>query len=270
MLEIDAIAVSLAGRSILKNVSLNVAPGEVVTVVGPNGAGKSTLLRAVSGALPLSAGCVRVGSTDIRGLRPHQLARRLAVVSQARSLPGAYTVEDTVLLGRTAYMNWLGQPGEKDRLAVQNALALTQTDHLAHRVVGELSGGEQQRVLLARALAQETPLLLLDEPATYLDLQHQSNLLSLLRRLALEKSLAVLMVLHELSLAGQYSDRIALLNCGRLQAVGAPNAVLTAENLTSVFSVPIQVIPHPDFGTPLVIPDGRADRLRATQSIYHG
>jgi iron complex transport system ATP-binding protein len=128
---------------------------------------------------------------------------------------------------------------------------------MAERRIGELSGGEQQRVLLARALAQDTPILLLDEPTTHLDLQHQSNLLNLVRYLSAEKELSVLMVLHDLNLAGLYADRVALLSSGSIYAIGLPEAVITAENLAAVYRFPVNVIPHPEYGTPLVLPDGR-------------
>jgi iron complex transport system ATP-binding protein len=142
----------------------------------------------------------------------------------------------------------------------------TRTDALAERRVGELSGGEQQRVLLARALAQATPILLLDEPTTHLDLQHQSGLLNLVRQQVDEKNLAVLVVLHDLNLAGLYADRVLMLVSGEVQAEGEPHQVLTEDLLTQVYQVPVNVIPHPDYGTPLVLPDGRLEPK--TQDIH--
>ena len=257
MLEVDSISVSLGGKPILQQVSVQVQAGEVVALIGPNGAGKSTLVRAISGALPLSFGRVYVGGEDLRRLSPARRARLLAVVPQARQAPGPFSVYQTVLLGRTAYMNWLGQPGESDRGRVRLALERTQTLSLSERLVGELSGGEQQRVLLARALAQDAPLLLLDEPTTHLDLQHQSGLLNLVRQLARRHNLAVFMALHDLNLASLYADRVAILEQGRVLAVGTPAEVLTARTLSAVYHVPVNVITHPDYGTPLVLPDGR-------------
>lgn len=257
MLEVEALSVSYGNRKVLEAIDLEVKAGELLVVIGPNGAGKSTLIRAVSGTLPLLQGLVRVNGQNLAHFSPSQRARQLAVVPQARNLPGAITVYQSVLMGRTPYLGWLGHTSRKDQLSTQSALEKTCCLELADRPVGELSGGEQQRVLLARALAQETPVLLLDEPTTHLDLQHQSGLLNLVRQLASQQQLAVLMVLHDLNLASIYADRVALLVDGRLRALGSPEQVLTEENLAQVYRVPVHVIPHPEYGSPLILPDGR-------------
>jgi iron complex transport system ATP-binding protein len=241
---------------VLHDATLNVESGEVVALVGPNGAGKSTLLRAVSGVVPIQGGDVRINGSRLSMLSTMERARYLAVVPQARSLPPAFTVDETVMLGRTPHLGWLGRTGPRDRERVQYALEHTQMLPLAERYVGELSGGEQQRVLLARALAQDTPVLLLDEPTTHLDLQHRESLIRLIRELAAKKRLAVLMVLHDLNLAGLYADRVALLVAGQMQAVGSPTEVLTEAQLSRVYQMPVRVIPHPEYGSPLVLPDG--------------
>jgi len=257
MLEIDSLYVAYHGQEILMDISISIRPGEILAVVGPNGVGKSTLIRAISGVHPLRSGRVRVAGMDLSSLTTLQRSRYLAVVPQDRLLPAAFTVWQTVLLGRTPYLGWLGRVTEADKKIIQRAMQMTYTTSLANRRLGELSGGEQQRVLLARALAQDAPILLLDEPTTHLDLQHESGLLNLVRSLVQEKKLALLMVLHDLNLAGLYADRIALLADGRLHSVGEPFQVLTEENLSSVYHVPVHIIPHPDYGTPLVLPDGR-------------
>ena len=156
-------------------------------------------------------------------------------------------------------MNWLGKAAVKDEQMARQAMEQTGIATLAERRLGELSGGEQQRVLLARALAQDAPLLLLDEPTTHLDLKHQSGLLNVLRKLAQEKNLAVLMILHDLNLAGLYADKIAVLVGGRICRMGTPVEVLTSTCLTDAFGVAVQVIRHPEYGTPLVLPDGRGN-----------
>ncbi|MEJ2597086.1 MAG: heme ABC transporter ATP-binding protein [Anaerolineales bacterium] len=258
MLQIQSLNVHYGDHQILYNLELAVQPGEILAVVGPNGAGKSTLIKAASGVLNPSAGLVSVNGQNLATLSDMQRARLLAVVPQNNQLPGTFSVYQTVLLGRTPYLNWLGHTGPTDHAMTQLALEQTQISSFANRLVGDLSGGEKQRVLLARALAQDTPLLLLDEPTTYLDLQHQSSLLNLTRKLCQEKTLAVLIVLHDLNLASLYADRVALLVDGKLQAMGKPEQVLTSETLSAIYHVPVHVIPHPDYGTPLVLPDGRA------------
>ncbi len=260
MLEIQSLSAAYGKRLVLDHVSISVKPGEILVVIGPNGAGKSSLIRTVSGILPLRSGAIQIDGKDLSRLSPTQRARYLAVVPQARNLPAAFTVYQTVLLGRTPYLGWLGQASEADDRRVEKALEQAQLQDLAERPVGELSGGEQQRVLLARALAQETPVLLLDEPTTHLDLQHQSSLLNLVRSLASQKELAVLMVLHDLNLAGVYADQVALLVEGKLQAVGKPAEVLTEKSLEAIYHIPVHVIPHPEYGSPLILPDGR-DRV---------
>lgn len=257
MLEIQSLSVAYQETLVLQEVSLTVRPGEILALIGPNGAGKSTLVRAVSGLLPARAGMVRIKNQPVDRLSTMEKARFMAVVPQARELPGAFSVYQTVLLGRTPYLNWLGSPGKSDHAQVRRALEQAQVSDLADRLVGTLSGGEQQRVLLARALAQSTPVLLLDEPTTHLDLQHQSHLLNLIRQLVDESGLAVLMVIHDLNLAGLYADRVALIEEGRIRAAGRPEEVLTQKHLSALFQVPVNVIPHPDYGTPLILPDGK-------------
>lgn len=262
MLEIDSIQVSYASQVVLKDVSLSLKAGQILALIGPNGAGKTTLLRAISGLQPLRSGNIRVAGQDITAMKSEQRARLLAVVPQARNLSPDFTVYETVLFGRTPHINWSGKTNPQDLTAAQRALDLTQLAQFAHRAVGDLSGGEQQRVLVARALAQQAPLVLLDEPTTHLDLQHQSSLLNLLRRLVLEQDLAVLMVLHDINLASLYADQVALLVAGKVCAVGKPADVVTAENLHRAYRIPIEVIEHPVYGTPLVLPDGRNETVR--------
>jgi iron complex transport system ATP-binding protein len=257
MLIIQSLSVAYGSRRVLHEINLHIQSGEIVALIGPNGAGKTTLIRAVSGVIRSQSGHIRAGGEDLAGMGFARRARKLSVVPQARNLPEPYSVWQTVLLGRTPYLGWLGQSVERDRERVRWALERTETLELAERRVGELSGGEQQRVLLARALAQETPILLLDEPTAHLDLHHQTTLLDLVYALTRENHLTVLMALHDLNLAALYADRVALLVDGRLQAVGTPVEVLTPERLSKAYRIPLHVIPHPDFGVPLVLPEGR-------------
>ena len=200
MLKIQNISVFYHQRQILFGIDLDVRSGEVVALIGPNGAGKSTLIRAVSGVIPILSGNVHTNGDHFSTLSPIQRARYIATVPQAVMLPPAYTVWETVLFGRTPYLNFLGQFSEKDEERARFALERVHALDLLERRVGELSGGEQQRVLLARALCQSTPILLLDEPTAHLDLQYQVSLLELVHELAHKDNLAVLIALHDLNL----------------------------------------------------------------------
>jgi len=181
-------------------------------------------------------------------------ARHLAVVPQAVSLPPAFTVWETVRMGRTPYLNFLGQTSAKDEEIVRLALQKVDVLDLAGRRVGELSGGEGQRVLLARALAQSTPILLLDEPTSNLDMHYQVNFMELVQGLAHNDKLAVLIALHDLNLAARYADRIALLVDGKIKASGTPLQVLTPELISEAYHLHVKVIPHPFADVPLVLP----------------
>ena len=253
MLRIEGLSAGYEARHVLRNVSLAVAAGEVVALIGPNGAGKSTLIRAVSGVIP-AAGVVRTNGDDFRALGSMQRARYLAVVPQAAALPAAFSVWEIVLLGRTPYLGFLGHPSRSDEALAHTALERVSATHLADRRVGELSGGEAQRVLLARALCQAAPILLLDEPTAHLDLQYQVNLLSLVRSLAHQDHLAVLIAMHDLNLAARYADRVALMVNGEIRAEGTPADVLTAELISQAYCLPVNVIDHPFAAGPLVLP----------------
>jgi len=254
MLKIENLSVDYGSRGVLHEVSLEVRSGEVVALIGPNGAGKSTLIRAASGVIPARSGNIHTNGDDFRSLSPIQRARYLAVVPQAVSLPPAFTVWETVLLGRTPYLGFLGQPSQADEDLARRALERAHALEFSERRVGELSGGEAQRVLLARALCQSTPILLLDEPTAHLDLQYQVNLLQLVHELAHHDHLAVLVALHDLNLAAHYADRVALLVGGRISAIGTAREVLTSELISQAYCLPVQVVEHPLTGGPLVLP----------------
>jgi iron complex transport system ATP-binding protein len=254
MLHIQNLTVAYHAQPVLKNVSFRLEKGEILALVGPNGSGKSTLIRALSGILPVSRGTISLSGRLMSGFSPAERARQIAVVPQGVSLPPAYTALETVLFGRTPYLNFLGQLSANDERIARDALARVDASQLSERRVGELSGGEQQRVLLARALAQATPILLLDEPTSHLDIQHQMTLMELVYKSARECNLTVLVALHDLNLAARYADRIALLESGELRAIGKPGEILTQETISRVYGWPVQIIPHPFHGTPLVLP----------------
>jgi len=254
MLKIQALSVNYGSRRVLHEISLQVQSGEVLALIGPNGAGKSTLIRAVSGVIPYT-GYIRTNGDDFAALPAVQRARYVATVPQAVSMPPAYTVWETVLFGRTPYLGFLGQPSQKDQEIARQSLGRVSGLPLVDRRVGELSGGEQQRVLLARALCQSTPILLLDEPTAHLDLQYQVGLLELIHELAHRDHLAVLVALHDLNLAAHYADRIALMVAGEIKAEGKPEQVLRPELIEEAYCMPVQVVKHPFLDIPLVLPD---------------
>lgn len=253
MLKIQSLSVSYGPRPILHGLSLEVQSGEVLALIGPNGAGKSTLIRAVSGVIPYT-GQVRTNGNDFASLPTMQRARYIATVPQGVSLPPAYSVWETVLFGRTPYLGFLGQPSKKDEEIARQALERVSALPFAERPVGELSGGEQQRILLARALCQSTPILLLDEPTAHLDLQYQVGLLELVSELAHKDNLAVLVALHDLNLAAHYADRIAMMVAGSIKALGKPKEVLKPEIIEDAYCLPVNVVKHPFLDLPLVLP----------------
>lgn len=257
MIKISDLLVQYSTRLILKNISLEVKKGEILALLGPNGSGKSTLLRAISGTIPLLGGEILINGHSVHSLRSAQRARLISVVPQSAFLPPAFTAWQTVLMGRTPYINFLGQISPGDEQIAHSALEKVDALALAERPVGELSGGEKQRILLARALAQSTPVLLLDEPTASLDLQHQMGLLELIRKLCSEESLTIIIALHDLNLAARYADRVALLLDGKIRAAGSVREVLSAEVIAEAYSWPVHVIEHPFLDSPLILPASR-------------
>ena len=254
MLEIRGIWADYSGAPVLRGVSLDVAAGEVVGLVGPNGSGKTTLVRAVTRVMPLRSGEVRLLGEDSRTLTRAALARRVAVVPQNPALPEGFTVLEIVLMGRTPYLRLLQSEGPSDLAAARRALTQTGTAGLASRFAHQLSGGERQQVVIARALAQEAPVLLLDEPTSHLDVGHQMAVMGLVRRLCQERRLAVLATIHDLTLAALYCDRLVLLDRGAVAAEGAPDSVLRPELIASAYGAEVTVLRHPASGRPVVVP----------------
>jgi len=241
-LEVQSLVVRYGPRVALNGVSFSLNSGEVLAVIGPNGAGKTSLLRALSGIQPAESGQMLLDGRDVAKLSPVERARWMAVVPQARQLPALFTGHQTVMLGRTPHINWLGRTLPQDEAAVHQAMQRTGTLELAERRVDELSGGEQQRLLLARALAQGSPLLLLDEPTTHLDLHYQISLMDNIRSLAQDDGLAVLLVTHDLHLVARYSNRVALLVAGELLSQGTPQEVLTPDLLSRAYQIPAEAV----------------------------
>lgn len=238
---------------VLADVSLAAQSGEVLALIGPNGAGKTTLLRAMSRVLRPQRGHVRLNGQNIWELPARQVAQRVACVAQNTRLTWPYTVRQVVALGRFPHRGWLSPYTADDRQVIEEALRCTGLWALRERPFQTLSGGEQQRAIIARALAQAPDALLLDEPAAHLDLKYQVIILDLVRELA-DGGLTVVVSLHDLNHAACYADRLALLAEGRLLAVGEPAAILTAANLEAVYDTHVIVSPHPLNHIPLVTP----------------
>jgi len=230
------LSLTLGVRPVLHAVGLAVEPGEMVALIGPNGAGKTTLLRALSGLLPVTGGRIAVGGDPITELGRRALARRLAYLPQNAASHWPLAVEAVVALGRLPYRSPMAAPSPADRQAVTQAMATADVTHLAGRLVTELSGGERARVMLARALAGTPSILLADEPVSGLDPYHWLETMESLRHLV-TRGASVVMVLHDLTLAGRFADRLVLLDQGRVVADGPPEAVLTSELLASVYRI---------------------------------
>ncbi|TAN35027.1 ABC transporter ATP-binding protein [bacterium] len=231
----------MAGAAhILSNVSATIERGEWVTVIGPNGAGKTTLLRAIAGLLAF-AGQVLVEGRSVQGSTRRQISRQIALVPQHPQTPSELTVAEYVLLGRTPHIRYFATETRIDRLAAERAIARLRLGQFTDRPLGSLSGGELQRVVLARALAQEAPILLLDEPTSALDLGRQQDALELLDELRRDPGLTVLSAMHDLSLAGQYADRLLMLDGGRVVAEGKPNAVLLEDVIAAHYDAKVRV-----------------------------
>jgi iron-chelate-transporting ATPase len=241
--ELSATGVTVAyeGVDVVHDASVMLRPGEVTVLVGPNGSGKSTLLRTIARLQRPRTATLVIDDTDGLALTPREFSRRVALLTQGRPAPSGLTVRDVVEFGRYPYRGRWGRADPDGPVAVERALAMTGVAELAERGAEHLSGGQLQRVWLAGCLAQETGVLLLDEPTTYLDLRYQIELLDLIRDLADEHGIAVGAVLHDLDQAAALADRIVLLHEGRIVADGLPDDVLTAERLTDVYGIRIEV-----------------------------
>ncbi|MBE2180855.1 MAG: ABC transporter ATP-binding protein [Chthoniobacterales bacterium] len=235
MLQATDVRAGYGAEDILRGIGFELRAGEVLGVVGPNGSGKSTLLRALTGLIPLRAGSVLINGTNLSELGSRQRARLCAVQPQVEAPLFDYTVEEFVLLGRHPHRGPLTPPGTGDISAVKSALEHTDLENLGRRSIRSLSTGEWQRALLARALAQDAPLLLLDEPAAHLDPGHRHATHVLLQQLSRGKNLAVLCISHDLNLAAEFCDRMMILSHGEIRALGTPEDVMTEQLLQDVF-----------------------------------
>ncbi|WP_051821209.1 ABC transporter ATP-binding protein [Streptomyces sp. SCSIO 75703] len=241
-------------RTVVEELDLDVPDGEVTVIVGPNACGKSTLLRALGRLLKPRRGAVLLDGTELARLPTKRIAQVIGLLPQTPVPPEGITVGDLVARGRQPHQKWWQQWSETDETSVSEAMERTGTSGLAERPVDELSGGQRQRVWIAMALAQDTDLLLLDEPTTYLDIAHQVEVLDLVRRLNRERGRTVVAVLHDLNQAARYADHLIAMRAGRIVAQGAPGDIVTAELVQEVFGLASVIVPDPVTGGPMVVP----------------
>ncbi|MGN7867333.1 putative siderophore transport system ATP-binding protein YusV [Paracoccus haematequi] len=263
-LSVRHLAAGYGDRLILRDLDLDVVPGRITAIVGANACGKSTLLRTMSRLLSPRAGQVLLDGKAIHRMAPRRVAQVMGLLPQSPIAPEGITVADLVGRGRHPHHGILSRWSPRDDQAVAAALEATKTLDLAERAVDELSGGQRQRVWIAMALAQETDLLLLDEPTTFLDISHQVEVLDLLTDLNHRRGTTVVMVLHDLNLAARYADRLVAMADGRLYAQGTPPEVLTRDTVRAVFGLDSRIIPDPTSGRPMMLPIGR-HRMAADQ-----
>ena len=256
-LSIENLTLGYADRTVIDELDLVVPAGKVTAIVGANACGKSTLLRSMSRLLAPRTGRVVLDGKDVHRMPAKQLARTLGLLPQSPIAPEGITVADLVGRGRHPHQGILSRWSREDDIAVAEALEATETAALAERSVDELSGGQRQRVWIAMALAQQTDLLLLDEPTTFLDVSHQIEVLDLLTDLNSTRGTTIVMVLHDLNLAARYSDHLVALSADRVHAQGSPAEVLTEEVVRTVFGLDSRVILDPTSGKPLMLPIGR-------------
>ena len=254
----EALCAGYNGRQVLDHVDFTVQDGSVTVLLGPNGSGKSTLLKTLARTLAPDAGKVLLDGTNIHRQSTRAVAQRLGILPQSPSAPDGLTVRELVGLGRFPYQSLMRQWSRHDEAAVEEAMAVADVAAFADRPVDALSGGQRQRCWIAMVLAQETELLLLDEPTTFLDLKVQVDLLELLVSLAHQQGRTLLVVLHDLNLAAAYADRLVMMKAGRILHDGTPEAVFTADNLKQEFDLDAQVIREPLAGRPVCVPVKRA------------
>ena len=251
LLTATEVSLDLGAVRVLKRVSFVARPGEVTGLIGPNGAGKSTLLRVLAGLVKPDVGSVSLGDTNLSSFNPRERARRISYMPQHDAIH-PFTALETVLMGRYTHLGRFELEGRRDRQIARQAMARTETVEFEDRQLDRVSGGERQRVILARALAQQADILLLDEPSASLDLRHRLSIMETVKSEASRRSVAVVVALHDVSLAGRYCDRLAMMSSGSIVHEGDPSSVLTVDNLRSVFGVETEVQFDDSTGCPQV------------------
>jgi iron complex transport system ATP-binding protein len=264
-LVINNLVAGYGDTQILNGVTFEIPPAQITAIVGANACGKSTLLKAMSRLITPVSGTVTLDGTALHQIKPKHLARKLGLLPQSPIAPEGISVLDLVSRGRHPHHGIFARWTKQDEVAVVDALNATRTSDLAERMVSDLSGGQRQRVWIAMALAQDTDILLLDEPTTFLDINHQIEVLDLLTDLNQKRGTTIVMVLHDLNLAARYADCLVAIAQGQIHANGSAKDVLTAKNMHHVFGLDSQIIPDPISGKPMMIPRGRHGITRTKQ-----
>jgi iron complex transport system ATP-binding protein len=254
LLRVNLLKAGYTGKTVLNDIRFELPAGRILALIGPNGSGKTTLIRALSGVLPVVEGELHINGTDLASANQLERARLLAVVPQSTHIPPTFTVDEVVMMGRTPYINWLGSTTQKDEAIVERAMALTDITRFKGRLSGELSAGERQRVILARALAQDTPVLLMDEPTSHLDLRYQIEFLELAVSLAYEQNKTVLIALHDLNLAARFGDEVLAMKDGSMAALGKTEDILVPETIERIYGLAVDVFKSPDRRRTVVLP----------------
>lgn len=236
---------AFGSRPVIRNLSFSVAEGDFFIIIGPNGSGKTTLLKIFAGLLKPQKGQTQIWDRDVTDYKPKSLARTIAMVPQQLPLDFPFTVAESVLMGRAPYHGALGIEDKRDFAIAKQAMAFTEVEHLADRRLDQLSGGEQQRVFIARAICQEPQIMLLDEPTASLDLAHQVQVMDLMEKLKTEKGVTVIMVSHDVNIAAMYADQLLLLKDGQILSLGSPGEVLTFQNLEEAYGCRLLVDESP-------------------------
>jgi len=256
-------------KTVIENFEMDIPEGSIVGLIGPNGSGKTTILRALAGLLEPQDGAIRINKMDLHQFSKQRRARLLGWVPQREAFAWSMKVEDVVTLGRAPHRGWLLPYSGHDRKVVKEALTRTELHALAHRAVNKLSGGEFQRVLIARALAQEPKILLLDEPTANLDIHHQIQVLDLVQELVRKEKMTAIIAIHDLNLAARYCDRLILIDKGRTRCKGVPVQVLSAENLAAVFNVEARLYRDPNGYWALGIKNGKNGHAQQKKTTYN-
>lgn len=267
MLKTEQLTLTYDTTLIIDQLSVEVVGGQITALVGPNGCGKSTLLRGLARLLKPKSGAVILEGTAIHRIPTKTLARQIGILPQNPIAPEGLTVRELVAQGRYPHQTWFQQWSEADEAATTKALAITNMTSLADRPVDALSGGQRQRAWIAMALAQETEILLLDEPTTFLDMAHQLEVLHLLERLNQEEKRTIIMVVHDLNHATRFAQQIIAMSAGRIVAQGTPQEVVTPATVRSVFGVEADIVLDPRTGTPLCIPYSLSNGSEETQAV---